>query len=50
MRGFYHSHAHGDPSSSETDFQIAFYPEAMLVIISLKEEVPVARAFKLRKK
>lgn len=50
MVGIYHSHTHTDPYPSETDVRLAFYPEIISVIISLKEEVPVVRAFKIKEK
>lgn len=50
MVGVYHSHTHTDPYPSETDVRLAFYPEVISVIISLKEEVPVVRAFKIKEK
>ncbi len=50
MVGVYHSHTHTDPYPSETDVRLAFYPEVISIIISLKEEVPVVRAFKIKEK
>ena len=47
MVGIYHSHTHTDPYPSETDIQMAFYPEVLTVIVSLKEEVPDVKAFKI---
>jgi len=45
----YHSHTHTIPFPSETDVRLAFYPEVASVIISLQEESPVVKAFKIRK-
>ncbi len=48
MIGVYHSHTHTISFPSETDVRLAFYPEVSSVIISLKEEVPVVNAFRIR--
>ena len=48
MVGIYHSHTHTIPFPSETDVKMAFYPEVVSVIISLKEETPVVKAFRIR--
>ena len=45
MVAIYHSHTHTIPFPSETDVRLAFYPEVLSVIISLKEETPVVKAF-----
>lgn len=48
MIGIYHSHTHTISFPSETDVRLAFYPEVLSVIISLKEEPPVVNAFRIR--
>jgi len=48
MVAIYHSHTHTVPYPSETDVRLAFYPEVVSVIISLKEETPAAKAFRIR--
>ncbi len=48
MIAIYHSHIDTDPFPSETDVKLAFYPEVFSVIISLKEERPVVKAFRIR--
>lgn len=48
MVGIYHSHTHTIPFPSETDVKLAFYPEVSSVIISLKEEPPIVKAFRIR--
>ncbi len=48
MLAIYHSHTHTVPFPSETDVRLAFYPEVASVIISLKEETPVVKAFRIR--
>ncbi len=46
----YHSHPHTIPFPSETDVELAFYPEAASIIISLKEkDNPLVKAFKIEK-
>lgn len=47
MVGIYHSHTHTFSYPSETDVKLAFYPEVISVIISLKEEPPVMKAFRI---
>lgn len=49
MVAIYHSHTHTIPFPSETDVRLAFYPDVAFVIISLMEEAPVVKAFKIRK-
>jgi len=47
--GVYHSHTHTIPFPSETDVKLAFYPEVSSIIISLKEQDPVVKAFRIGK-
>lgn len=47
MVAIYHSHIHTIPFPSETDVRLMFYPDISSVIISLKEERPVVKAFKI---
>jgi proteasome lid subunit RPN8/RPN11 len=47
MVAIYHSHTHTIPFPSETDVRLAFYPGVISVIISLKEETPVMKAFRI---
>ena len=50
MIAVYHSHPHTIPFPSETDVKLAFYPDLVSVIISLKEEGnPVMKAFRIGK-
>ena len=49
MIAVYHSHPHTIPFPSETDVKLAFYPDVSSVIISLKEENPVVKAFQIGK-
>jgi proteasome lid subunit RPN8/RPN11 len=49
MIAIYHSHPHTIPFPSETDVKLAFCPDVLSVIISLKEEKnPVVKAFQIR--
>ncbi len=44
----YHSHTHTEAYPSQTDVRMAFYPESLYVIVSLKErENPAVRAFRI---
>jgi proteasome lid subunit RPN8/RPN11 len=47
MIAVYHSHPHTIPFPSETDVKLAFYPDVSSIIISLKEEGPVVKAFQI---
>ena len=49
MVAIYHSHPRTIPFPSETDVKMAFYPEVTTIIISLKEEDPVVKAFQITK-
>ncbi len=43
----YHSHPAGPPVPSPTDIAQAFYPDSIYVIISLVQEPPSVRAFRI---
>lgn len=49
MIGIYHSHTHTLAYPSETDVKMAFYPDVSSIIISLKDGIPMVRAFRIRK-
>ena len=49
MIAIYHSHPHTIPFPSETDVKLNFYPDVSSVIVSLKEENPVMKAFRISK-
>ena len=50
MLAIYHSHPDSIPFPSETDVNMAFYPEVSSIIISLKErDNPVVKAFRIEK-
>ena len=43
--GIYHSHPRSPAEPSQTDINLAFYPEALYVIVGLKDAEPDVRAF-----
>lgn len=44
--GIYHSHTHTEAYPSATDVELAFYPDAVYLIVSLQDpDNPVVRAF-----
>jgi [CysO sulfur-carrier protein]-S-L-cysteine hydrolase len=45
LLAIYHSHTHTEAFPSPTDVELAFYPEAVYLIVSLQEDEPVLRAF-----
>jgi proteasome lid subunit RPN8/RPN11 len=49
MVAIYHSHTHTIPFPSETDVRLAYYPEVSSIIISLKDEDPMVKAFRIGK-
>ena len=44
----YHSHTRTVPYPSQTDINLAFYPDALYVIVGLAGEEPEVRAFQIR--
>jgi proteasome lid subunit RPN8/RPN11 len=44
----YHSHTRTDPYPSQTDLNLAFYPDSLYVIVGTAGEEPVVRAFNIR--
>lgn len=51
MVGIFHSHVASEPYPSPTDVNLAFYPDAVYVIISLKDRRrPVARGYRIVEK
>ena len=49
MIGIYHSHVASSPYPSSHDVELAFYPEAFYVIVSLKDKAnPSVRSFKIK--
>ncbi|PLV56297.1 M67 family metallopeptidase [Thermotoga sp. SG1] len=46
--GIYHSHPLSDPFPSKKDVEMAYYPEAVYIIVSLKHpQVPRVKAFRI---
>ena len=43
----YHSHTRSAPEPSQTDINLAFYPDALYVIVGLKGEQPDVRAWRI---
>jgi [CysO sulfur-carrier protein]-S-L-cysteine hydrolase len=48
LGAIYHSHTRTDPYPSQTDINLAFYPDALYVIVGLAGEEPQVRAFSIR--
>lgn len=48
LLGIYHSHTHSEAYPSQRDVEMAYYPEVVYVIVSLKNfNKPVIRAFRI---
>ena len=47
LGAIYHSHTRSAPEPSQTDINLAFYPEALYVIVGLKSPVADVRAFRI---
>lgn len=48
LLGIFHSHTHSEAYPSETDRKLAFYPEALYLVMSLSDrERPDLRAFRI---
>jgi proteasome lid subunit RPN8/RPN11 len=48
LGAIYHSHTRSDPVPSQTDINLAFYPETLYVIVGLAGPAPDVRAFTIR--
>ena len=48
LGAIYHSHTRTEPYPSQTDINLAFYPEALYVIVGLAGDEPEVRAFTIR--
>jgi proteasome lid subunit RPN8/RPN11 len=48
LGAIYHSHTRTEPYPSQTDINLAFYPEALYVIVGLANGEPDVRAFTIR--
>jgi [CysO sulfur-carrier protein]-S-L-cysteine hydrolase len=47
LGAIYHSHTRSDPIPSQTDINLAFYPEALYVIVGVKGPEPDVRAWRI---
>lgn len=45
LGAIYHSHTRSDPYPSQTDINLAFYPESLYVIVGVAGEEPDVRAY-----
>lgn len=48
LGAIYHSHTRSEPYPSQTDINLAFYPEAIYVIVGVAAEEPEVRAYTIR--
>src|SRR5438270_13353248 len=48
LGAIYHSHTRTQPYPSQTDINLAFYPDALYVIVGLADSEPDVRAFTIR--
>jgi proteasome lid subunit RPN8/RPN11 len=48
LGAIYHSHTRSEPYPSQTDINLAFYPEALYVIVGLAGAEPDVRAYQIR--
>ena len=48
LGAIYHSHTRTEPYPSQTDINLAFYPDALYVIVGLAGHEPDIRAFSIR--
>jgi [CysO sulfur-carrier protein]-S-L-cysteine hydrolase len=47
LGAIYHSHTRSAPYPSQTDINLAFYPESLYLIVSMAGEAPEVRAFRI---
>jgi len=47
LGAIYHSHTRSVPEPSQTDINLAFYPEALYVIVGLEHDEPDVRAWSI---
>jgi proteasome lid subunit RPN8/RPN11 len=48
LGAIYHSHTRSEPYPSQTDINLAFYPDAIYLIVGLAAAEPEVRAFTIR--
>ena len=47
LGAIYHSHTRSAPTPSQTDINLAFYPESLYVIVGVKGDEPEVRAWRI---
>ena len=47
LGAIYHSHTRSDPEPSQTDINLAFYPDALYVIVGVAGDEPDVRAWRI---
>ncbi len=47
LGAIYHSHTRSAPLPSQTDINLAFYPESLYVIVGVKDSEPDVRAWRI---
>jgi [CysO sulfur-carrier protein]-S-L-cysteine hydrolase len=48
LGAIYHSHTRSAPYPSQTDINLAFYPDAVYIIVGLAGDQPEVRAYRIR--
>jgi [CysO sulfur-carrier protein]-S-L-cysteine hydrolase len=48
LLGVFHSHTHTDPYPSPTDVASALFPEWHYVLVSLRDDAPMTRSYRIR--
>jgi proteasome lid subunit RPN8/RPN11 len=48
LGAIYHSHTRSEPYPSQTDINLAFYPDALYVIVGVAGDQPEVRAYTIR--
>jgi len=48
LGAIYHSHTRSAPIPSQTDINLAFYPDTLYVIVGLAGDEPDVRAYEIR--
>ena len=48
LGAIYHSHTRSAPYPSQTDINLAFYPEALYIIVGVAADAPEVRAYAIR--
>ena len=47
LGAIYHSHTRSAPTPSQTDINLAFYPESLYVIVGVRDDEPEVRAWRI---